>query len=291
MPVRTRSMAAAMGRRVRPRMGIHPAVRRRAAMFRLARRRAVISRYLTGGAALAGGALAAYGAYRAYKYIRRKRLTGSKHRTIRNGIYGRGDANFLGTMTRGNLGCKIINMVEAPAQNDDLRNSPGMTYFLKGFSVEVRARNTSGEPIVIHHAIVQLKAQWNDSGSIQNQCEDDMFTNPHSSADRTVSWNSSTAVWQGEQESLRLNPDKFNIFFHKRIVLAPNTTNTNGSWYHYSNKYYKVNKHFSFETKDGLHVSQPLIELTWVDAMCGINPVFVDLGELRTKYTAFVSRK
>lgn len=279
-----------LGRRVRRRVvsrGLGPYSMRAVMARRVAARRALMYRSLGS----AGGALAVYGAYRAYKYIRHKRLQGTNHRTIRNGIYGRGDANFLGTMTRGLLGCKIINMAVAPAENDSLRNSPGMDYFLKGFSVETRAINVTGTPIVIHHAIVQLKAQWNDSGSIQNQVEDDLFTNPHASADRTVSWNSSTAVWQGEQESLRINPDKFNIFFHKRIILAPNQGYGNGQYYHYANKYYKVNKTFAFETKDGEHVSQPLIELTWVDALCGIDPAVVDLAQIRTKYTAFIKSK
>ena len=157
-----------------------------------------------------------------YQKSRQKRITSSKNRSMRNGLYGRGDANFLGPMNRGLLGVKIIDMAFAPANNDSLRNATSMRYFLKGFRCEVRAQNNIATPMVIHHAIVQLKAQYNDTGSLQTQVEDDLFISPHRTDDRTVSWNSSAAVWQGEQESLKINPDKFNVFFHKRIIMGPN---------------------------------------------------------------------
>lgn len=278
MPIRYRTYAR-LGRNVRRRVGMY--ARRPAATLvrRGLMRRAAM--YAAPVALAAGGYMAARAIMRRRRKVRRaRRIASSPYRNIRNGIYGRGDQFNLATMTRGILAINELNFADAPGTNDNLRASPQMNYFLRGFQMTARYENLETLPIVIHHAIVQPKHMYGDISALKLDAPNELFSNPNSNSDRNIGFDPQTVNWNSEQDNMGINPAKWNVIFHKRVVLGPKIGLGNGypSYYKLTKQYFKVNKTFAFEGSASTSVQKPLVELTWCEGfsqdILAVNPTF-----------------
>lgn len=292
-----RRLGQGVGRRVRRRLTRRGGRIYGAAAMRAASRARFLRYAGYGGLGVATAAGLGYAGYRYYKRRKAARIRGVRSRNLKNAIFVRGDLHNMGSMTRLVLGANPIQMVLPPGENDQLRAAPNMTVFLKGFVMHARYQNITVHPIIVHHAIVQLKENVN---SLQFPTAAiigvNMFVDPTNNNDRYKDYDGNQANWQALQENMSLNPDKFNIMFHKKIVLDGHLSNrpdqANGKWYQFDRRYYKVNKQFEFETSSDVNFTKPFIELTWAEWLLG-KPAsgFTDdavLARIQTMYTGIV---
>lgn len=189
-----------------------------AASSRLAARRALVSRGLTGGG-LALGALAGYGIYRGVRRIRRARARRYRRRQIAHPIRKLpSKSNQLATQTLTNRStidlytARISDIPRTTTDEEDART--GTTANLIGWRLYLQLRNELATPQLVNIAIVSDKHF--QQGETQTAPETEMFRG-YTNA-RTVSF--SNALTSTELTNFPINTDRYVPLHRWKYLLA-----------------------------------------------------------------------
>lgn len=241
--------------------------------------RGIVRRVGFRGAGYAGLAAAtAYGGYRLYKRRRNSRIKGAAVRNIKYQDWNMGNISSELIIKRKTLIANPIKIVQAPgAANDAFGTAPGNTIFVKGFKVCVTMRNTgSAGPIRVHLAIVQPKQpNFNVASAGEN-----MFTDPLNTTGNELSFQSfsTSATWDQRNDCFNLNPTKYNILEHQRIIMGQ-SNDDHKNFYRHFEKFYRINKRMQYDTISDDYLTNNPILLVWYDTLFPNN---ADLNILNT---------
>lgn len=200
---------------------------------------------------------------------RAKRLKGSKSKSENASDYAAGDANTLTTLGRKTLWISDIAFCNPPATGANLgsvRTANTANVFVKGIKLCSTFFNRSNYPIRVHFAIVQMKGM--NQGALD--VGPDMFScSQIGQEDQYVNFVNVTtnAQWDKDQDCYNLNPNKFNILFHRRFDLnglaANDFRREGGATWKTMDEYIKIGKTFSYDSINFTQVEHPLFVLVW----------------------------
>jgi len=164
-----------------------------------------------------------------------------------------------------------------PPNEPGVVNAPNsMNVKVKGFKLCYRIRNFGAFPTHVHMAIVQPKNFKEGLGDITS----DFFRSGDNPLDKYIDFdNSLGGDWNVAQDCANINKEKFNIVTHMRFKLNGigedvdtqlSRQETGSSWV-LREKYFPVNKRFTYETGNSSDVLSPLWLLIWHETVFASN--------------------
>lgn len=150
-----------------------------------------------------------------------------------------------------------------------------MVFHVAGFKLCGFIRNISAQPLHVHMALVQPKQpSWEEL-----TLKVDFFSD-NTGPNRYVSYidRDQSPAWDKRQDCRNINNRKFNIMFHKRIVLnEPRGLETAagtfqderkfGSNYKAFDDWIPIKKNFEFQQEIGTTLTKPLFLFIWFETM------------------------
>lgn len=268
---------------------------RRAAMYgrRYAKAGALAIRRANPYVSAAAGAATLIGmAYRRYRN-RRKRITGARPTTSvthDDFLFGLGRGQ-QGSWNRKRLNWTLLTMMNPPrnneavtpvSQRDNIRSANSTKFFVKGIKICGYIRNEGEIPVRLHMAIIQPKREYINAEITQNDMEQEFFVD-HNGPNSWRNFENFNVEPQVDryQDCSGINKSKWNIFTHKKFLLAPGFGIGDGGQFRQFelpntnnmkvfDDYYKVGKTFQYKwatTPLRYSLEKPLILVTWYDWM------------------------
>lgn len=230
-------------------------------------------------------------AYRRSRARGAKRIQGAKKKSTsyRNWNDGAQSAAGQGNPAAGVFGTNLasanlvrkrmymseLKFCEPPDNNENLRGAPRMVFHVSGFKLCGFIRNVSDQPLNVHMALLQPK----EPGWEELTMREDFFSD-NTGASRYVSYidRDQTPAWDKRQDCRNINNRKFNIMFHKRIILNEpralgdvvgtfQDERKFGSNYKAFDDWIQINKNFEFRQEVGTTLTKPLFLAIWFETV------------------------
>lgn len=230
------------------------------------------------------------------RYVRRRRgrrLESAKQTNKQFRSFPAGTSNTFSVLDRKTLYAAEIRPIQPPNNNEGLRESPSMAYFLNGFKMCATFRNIHTDPIHVHMAIVQPQTPLQSTTpSIVGQ---ELLVNNTSFTQRYGDFvNAATdAQWDRNQDCSSINQRKYNIYTHQRFILDNDSGSANyrQASFKHINRWMKVNRRFEYENTATSTVTKPLLLLIWYETLFPTALTAVNALEYNVNVNAFVSKR
>ena len=139
--------------------------------------------------------------------------------------------------------------------------------FLKGLKIQFRFDNTSGQDVVVHYAVLQLKGDLQDDTALDgiptSFVQDNMWRNYEGEGEKTKDWVQDTVNYQPTYTFNSFNPMIWNVIMKRKKFLHVYDAGNSGTHTISIDKYIAINKRIAMREADDTIGSKPFIFLVW----------------------------
>ena len=160
-----------------------------------------------------------------------------------------------------------VDPVPFPGQGADVGLRLGSTIKLSGVKICERITNPTQRAVRLHWCLVQPKDRGEETAA---QLSPAFFREPQGNARVRAFVDAQNGdEFDFAYDCYGLNPDKFHIITHKKIVLSPKDNGNNFEnelahrWMFNHDKYYKFKKRFTFTTAQDTIPEHPILRVYW----------------------------
>lgn len=209
-----------------------------------------------------------------------------------------------------NLGQLYFKLLNEPAPSSDGRDfnvRDNANVFYKGYKMCRLFQTTNlTSPIELHYALVQWEPQvyfrlQQQAGDLTLNIREEFFRAFDNVGDRHQNFTqyptTGAALWNMRLNCSAMNPNRgYRIIWHKKRVLYPRYPLVDASganqavdggrrWYWKIDRYLKVNKNFTFRTREETVSNTPFMEMWWANTLVGQDMPASDPGSFEVGRT------